>query len=117
MVRLLRHRQTKGAVTDRFDLTPPRHISTLPILGIAAAQRFGDKPHLSDYRKVRLAHPMNYQVHHMDPPGAVNRQVTTFRCDLSEPSQGSGLRLTDNCFERPTGGAGPRPLRRQSVHV
>src|SRR6266436_45347 len=30
MVELLRHRQTKGAGTDRFYLTPPRHISTLP---------------------------------------------------------------------------------------
>jgi hypothetical protein len=26
----LRHRQTKGAATDMFYLTPPRHISTLP---------------------------------------------------------------------------------------
>src|SRR5215469_814036 len=26
----LRHRQTKGAATDMVDLTPPRHISTLP---------------------------------------------------------------------------------------
>jgi len=30
MVELLRHRQTKGAATDMFYLTPPRHISTLP---------------------------------------------------------------------------------------
>jgi len=29
MVRLLRHRQTKGAATARLDLRPPRHISTL----------------------------------------------------------------------------------------
>ena len=32
MVELLRHRQTKGAATDMFYLTPPRHISTLPRL-------------------------------------------------------------------------------------
>ena len=25
----MRHRQTKGAATDMFDLQPPRHISTL----------------------------------------------------------------------------------------
>jgi hypothetical protein len=31
MVEPLRHRQTKGAATDMFFLTPPRHISTLPI--------------------------------------------------------------------------------------
>jgi hypothetical protein len=30
MVELLRHRQTKGAATDRLYLRPPRHISTLP---------------------------------------------------------------------------------------
>jgi hypothetical protein len=30
MIRLLRHRQTKGAETDRQNLTLPRHISTLP---------------------------------------------------------------------------------------
>jgi hypothetical protein len=29
MVEPLRHRQTKGAATDMFNLTPPRHISTL----------------------------------------------------------------------------------------
>ena len=27
----VRHRQTKGAATDMFDLQPPRHISTLRI--------------------------------------------------------------------------------------
>ncbi len=31
MVEPLRHRQTKGAETDMLDLTPPRHVSTLPI--------------------------------------------------------------------------------------
>src|SRR6266436_3712044 len=30
MADLLRHRQTKGAATDMVDLTPPRHIPTLP---------------------------------------------------------------------------------------
>ena len=36
---LLRHRQTKGAETDMFNLLPPRHISTLPhrTLGIIEA--------------------------------------------------------------------------------
>src|SRR5829696_1572195 len=32
MVEPLRHRQTKGAVTDMFDLKPPRHTSILPRL-------------------------------------------------------------------------------------
>ena len=30
MARLLGHRQTKEAATDKPDLRPPRHISTLP---------------------------------------------------------------------------------------
>jgi len=30
MVEPVRHRQTKGAVTDMVDLQPPRHTSTLP---------------------------------------------------------------------------------------
>jgi hypothetical protein len=39
MVGLLRHRQTKGAETDMFDLKKPRHISTLPYLTVATRQR------------------------------------------------------------------------------
>jgi hypothetical protein len=35
MVEPLRHRQTKGAATDMFYLTPPRHISTLRKADIA----------------------------------------------------------------------------------
>ena len=31
MAEPLRHRQTKAAETDMFYLTPPRHISTLPL--------------------------------------------------------------------------------------
>jgi hypothetical protein len=32
MARLLGHRQTKGAATDKPDLLPPRYIPTLPDL-------------------------------------------------------------------------------------
>src|SRR6266403_5568300 len=39
MVEPLRHRQTKGAATDMFYLTPPRHISTLQILLQKSAYR------------------------------------------------------------------------------
>jgi len=34
----LRHRQTKGAATDMVDLTPPRHIPTLPSRPVPAAK-------------------------------------------------------------------------------
>jgi hypothetical protein len=39
MVEPLRHRQTKGAATDMFYLTPPRHISTLPNSDLEAPER------------------------------------------------------------------------------
>jgi hypothetical protein len=35
MVEPLRHRQTKEAETDMFDLKPPRHTSTLPFTSIS----------------------------------------------------------------------------------
>jgi hypothetical protein len=39
MARLVRHRQTKGAATDRPILPPPRHIPTLPgTVGMAATE-------------------------------------------------------------------------------
>ena len=40
MVGPLRHRQTKEAETDMFNLPPPRHISTLPTHDFAV-QRLG----------------------------------------------------------------------------
>jgi len=39
MVEPLRHRQTKEAATDMFDLKLPRHISTLPVASLIAMQR------------------------------------------------------------------------------
>src|SRR5450759_2718659 len=39
MAEQLRHRQTKEAATDMFYLTPPRHISTLPIASIPHCNR------------------------------------------------------------------------------
>ena len=39
MVEPLRHRQTKEAATDMFNLQPPRHISTLPTLSKKSAAR------------------------------------------------------------------------------
>jgi hypothetical protein len=37
----VRHRQTKGAATDMFDLQPPRHISTLRNFPIAVCSGKG----------------------------------------------------------------------------
>jgi len=39
----LRHRQTKGAATDMFYLTPPRHISTLPKCDLTGRAALGAK--------------------------------------------------------------------------
>src|ERR1700693_5532219 len=41
MAEPVRHRQTKGAATDMFDLPPPRHISTLRSAGILGLQPEG----------------------------------------------------------------------------
>ncbi len=46
MVRLLRHRQTKGAATDRPNLRQPRHILTLPYsaVGLDLGVKQSDSP-------------------------------------------------------------------------
>ena len=41
MVEPVRHRQTKEAETDMFDLQPPRHISTLHFATIRVTRKFG----------------------------------------------------------------------------
>ena len=51
MVELLRHRQTKGAATDMFYLTPPRHISTLPHYGLKSDIARGPKSAKSGHRE------------------------------------------------------------------
>jgi hypothetical protein len=40
----LRHRQTKGAATDMVDLTPPRHIPTLPQAAVPDKSVIQNKP-------------------------------------------------------------------------
>src|SRR5216684_4371558 len=50
MAEPLRHRQTKGAETDMFYLTPPRHISTLPIATEMECPRYVRFPPNSDRR-------------------------------------------------------------------
>jgi hypothetical protein len=40
MVRLVMHRQTKGAATDRPHLRSPRHILTLPTPNLIIVQMF-----------------------------------------------------------------------------
>ncbi len=44
MARLLRHRQTKGAESDRSILPPPRHIPTLPCGDILLLMESHDMP-------------------------------------------------------------------------
>ena len=57
MVEPLRHRQTKEAETDMFNLKPPRHISTLPIrvvFGILPHARLVGNPEIRLCRKAQL---------------------------------------------------------------
>src|ERR1035441_9923850 len=58
MVEPLRHRQTKGAATDMFYLTPPRHISTLPKTEVAALGRYVRSPE-NGHRQANLARPQS----------------------------------------------------------
>jgi hypothetical protein len=57
----MRHRQTKGAETDMFDLQPPRHISTLRSAGILAWRREGlkcaESGHLRTPERTGMVHP------------------------------------------------------------
>jgi hypothetical protein len=48
MVAPLRHRQTKEAETDMFDLQPPRHISTLHIASFRCDAQFGRYRRVAD---------------------------------------------------------------------
>ena len=43
MVAPLRHRQTKEAETDMFDLQPPRHISTLHLASFTAVYKISTR--------------------------------------------------------------------------
>jgi hypothetical protein len=51
MVEPLRHRQTKGAATDMFYLTPPRHISTLPKTVLTAPKRHFRSTNMNGHRQ------------------------------------------------------------------
>jgi hypothetical protein len=44
MVRVLGHRQTKGAATDHPSLPPPRHISTLQTYRLSTSGGFWPQP-------------------------------------------------------------------------
>jgi hypothetical protein len=57
MVEPLRHRQTKGAETDMFDLQLPRHISTLPSMAPEIAPPAGGR---HDGRRPGPATPLQW---------------------------------------------------------
>ena len=60
MAELLRHRQTKEAVTDMFTLQPPRHIPTLPSTSFQAqAAHFRFSP---DFGHIAASHPVGDQI-------------------------------------------------------
>jgi len=57
MVRVLGHRQTKGAATDHPSLPPPRHISTLQIVSLSRMAAHG--PDLSRSVLITASEPPN----------------------------------------------------------
>src|SRR5271169_5094243 len=66
MVEPLRHRQTKGAATDMFYLTPPRHISTLPKSDLTAPKsnfRGRDASYLAPPAQIRTSPIRAYGSH------------------------------------------------------
>src|SRR6516225_2972637 len=48
MAEPVRHRQTKGAATDMFDLQPPRHTSTLPDSAVGSRASMSAKGRKAD---------------------------------------------------------------------
>src|SRR6516164_9401345 len=72
----LRHRQTKGAATDMVDLTPPRHIPTLP----------GYRLHIRGLQ--RLAHRLRLRLErrqHVGRHQRACRQAEGGRIELRSP--------------------------------
>jgi hypothetical protein len=59
MVRLLRHRQTKGAATARQNLRLPRHISTLPNFPVRNSARAW---HITDFERQVSAQTRTYRL-------------------------------------------------------
>ena len=61
----LRHRQTKGAATDMVDLTPPRHIPTLPSIAatpLAAARLCRDRAGWQVWEYAALVTSLNSEI-------------------------------------------------------
>ena len=88
MARLVRHRQTKGADTDKPILPPPRHIPTLP-----SADSRDDR---SDFRLGRIA---EIGVGSFDGPILAEHRGTERRelrpLHLHKPTSGSPLSSSD----------------------
>src|ERR1700731_2826292 len=68
----LRHRQTKGAATDMVDLTPPRHIPTLPhrnrIRRRQCHREIGERAVVARYRTAVVGHRRNIGADRREAP-------------------------------------------------
>jgi hypothetical protein len=62
MVRLLRHRQTKGAATDRLILRPPRHILTLPEADCPFSTHLSHSSSLSEWQQISGKQTFTFRV-------------------------------------------------------
>ena len=93
MAKLLGHRQTKEAATDKLDLRPPRYISTLPNGGLG--QEPGALPPSSAPFGLSLSKPWRSLHRPFDrpranggleqEPGALPASSTPFGMSLSKP--------------------------------
>ena len=72
MAELLRHRQTKEAVTDMFTLQPPRHIPTLPF-STEMVKAEGSYMSASPVRRDKAALSSGCKSHPANAPAGSNR--------------------------------------------
>src|ERR1700738_4960737 len=85
MAEPLRHRQTKGAATDMFYLTPPRHISTLPKGDLTAPK--SDFSFSPDSRHAAAAAACPFRAH----------KPTSAWTGIRERASGSAIRSVVKC--------------------
>src|SRR5947207_1434036 len=72
MAEPVRHRQTKGAATDMFDLQPPRHISTLRNLAVRTRPGEGPESTLCGTRRAQeLLRPLPFKLGRMTRIGGL----------------------------------------------
>ena len=115
----VRHRQTKGAATDRVDLKPPRHTPTLPNLSVRRRGRSGIVKGFrmpASHRAEGLhggRRPKSLEGGNRKAPQSQDRTpacATPRDPSLATNYRGSALVLRRNFGVRTRSGEGPKPF-------